>query len=293
MKKPPIILIDGNCIGARSVFTVGNLSYQEMPTGVIYGFLKEVQRIFEEFESNRICFFWDSRTSLRKLIFPNYKVKRHDNRTQREKDTWALAYEQYNKLQTEILPFIGWNNQFLEEGYEADDLLCLATQTLKAKADDQIIMVTSDEDLYQCLDLCDIYNPAKKNPTEMLFTKRKFHTKYGINPMYWADVKAIAGCSSDEVPGIVGVGEKTAIKFLIQDLPRTTKAYQNIISPNGKAIIERNKPLVTLPFEGTPALRFQENKLKIRNFVSVCEDYGMVSLLGHYSYKSWERMMSL
>ena len=280
--KDPIILIDANSIGARAVFTVGNLSFQEMPTGVIYGFLKEVQRIFEEFKTNRICFFWDAKASLRKLFFPNYKVKRSDNRTQREKDVWIVAHEQYDLLRDEILPSIGWKNQFYADGFEADDLLAQAVSQLPWN--EKLIMVTTDEDMYQCLQACDIYNQASKK----VITTKTFEDKYGIKPERWAEVKSIAGCKSDEVPGIVGVGEKTAIKFLNGELKRTTKAYQNIVCPNGTAIIHRNRQLVTLPFKDTPTLRFQKNELSLDNFVQICEKYGMVSLLGHYSLRSWE-----
>lgn len=284
--KDPIILIDANSIGARAVFTVGNLSFQEMPTGVIYGFLKEIQRIFEEFKTNRICFFWDSKISLRKLLFPDYKMKRSDNRTQREKDVWIVAHEQYTLLREEILPLIGWKNQFYADGFEADDLLAEATTRLPTS--EHLIMVTTDEDMYQCLSRCDIYNQGKRQ----VITAKMFTEKYGIKPEQWAEVKAIAGCKSDEVPGIVSVGETTAIKFLKDELKRTTKAYQNIVCPNGQKIIERNRQLVVLPFEDTPTLRFKKNELSLDAFIQICEKYGMVSLLGHYSLRSWEDMMS-
>jgi DNA polymerase-1 len=280
------LLIDSGCIGARAVFTMGSLSYREMPTGVIYGYLKEIQRLFTEFQTNDILFFWDSKVSFRKKLFPEYKVKRNDNRTKKEKEMWKIAHEQYDILRTEILPNIGWTNQLLVEGLEADDLLHQAAMQLH-EMNEKPLMVTSDQDMYQSLDYCGIWNPASKQYIDRAYLS----LKHGVSPKEWAIVKSFAGCKSDEVPGILGVGEKTAASFIQSGLKRTSKKYQSITSELGKEVVKRNRPLVTLPFEGTPTLDFYENEFNFSKFEQICEELGMVSMLGHYSRTAWENIL--
>lgn len=284
--KPKVILIDCGCIGARAVFTMGDLSYNEAPTGVIYGFLKEIQRIATEFKTSDFMFFWDSKKSLRKDLFPEYKEKRVDKRTKKQKEIWSIAYEQYDILREDYLPRMGWANQFLAYGYEGDDLLHQAAVQLHT--DYEVIMVTSDEDMYQSLDYCSIYNPS----TRKEFDRLDLMNKFGVLPEEWARMKCLAGCTSDEVPGIPGVGNKTAIKFILGDLKRTHKTYNAIVSGVWTDVIKRNRKLVTLPFEGTPTLEFWENDLHLDSFVEICENLGMVTLLGHYSLTEWEKILN-
>jgi DNA polymerase-1 len=286
LNKSKVVLIDSGCIGARAVFTMGNLSYSEAPTGVIFGFLKEIQRIATEFKTNDLMFFWDSEFSKRKEIFPEYKEKRKDTRTEKEKEIWAIAFEQYTELFENILPSLGWTNQHKVYGLEADDLLHQAAMQLHEKHD--VIMVTSDKDMYQSLNYCSIYNPATKVEIDRL----DLLNKYGITPKEWATMKILAGCTSDEVPGIPGIGEKTAIKFILGELKRHLKSYNSIVCGTWKSTLERNSKLVVLPFEGTPELEFWENEFNFDNFVSLCEKLGMVSLLGHYSITEWERILN-
>jgi DNA polymerase-1 len=286
LNKPKVILIDGGCVGARAVFTVGQLSFNEIPTGVIYGFLKEIQRVAEEYKTNDFMYFWDSKKSHRKKLFPDYKVKRSDNRTKKEIETWKIAHEQYDELREEILPYFGWTNQFLEDGYEADDLLHQAAVQLSDKHD--VIMVTSDQDMYQSLDYCTIYNPSTRKEYDRL----DLLNQWGVAPDEWGKVKTLAGCKSDEVPGVPGVGEKTAIKFLRSELKRTTKVYNVIMSDIGREATRRNKPLVVLPFENTPELEFYENEFDFEAFVETCDKLGMASLMGHYSQQQWRIMLN-
>jgi len=279
------ILVDGGSVGAKAKFSLGSLQMNMIPTGVIYGFLKEIQHLYEQFGSNDIIFFWDSKESLRRKIFPEYKIKRvRKKQSKREKDEWSITYEQYDRLRLEILPAIGFRNHFQVEGLEADDLLHKCAMDINEP--DEVIMVTTDEDMYQSLMYCSMYKGKK-----VLFTFDDFVNQFGIDPGFWSEVKAIAGCTSDEVPGVIGVGAKTAIKFIKQELGRKYKTYEAIVAPSGQAIIERNRKLVTLPFPGTPECDLVWNKFDIEYFVEFCEELGMTSLLGQYSLPVWERML--
>ena len=108
-----------------------------------------------------------------------------------------------------------------------------------------------------------------------------FEKEYGIGPSMWADVKALAGCPGDCVEGIVGVGEKTAIKFLTGNLKTSTKAYGCIIE--GREIWNRNLELVRLPYEGTPKLRLKSDEASRSRWDVVMKRLGMNTLRGRRS----------
>ncbi|GAH00618.1 unnamed protein product, partial [marine sediment metagenome] len=100
-------------------------------------------------------------------------------------------------------------------------------------------------------------------------------------PREWKLVKALAGCSTDGIPGVKGVGEKTAIKYLTSQLKETTKACQAIISKEGIKIFKRNLKLVALPFKGTNVFKLKKDKLSKEGWIKVTKTLGMKSLQNH------------
>jgi DNA polymerase-1 len=280
MKK---VLIDSNCIGSMALFAMGDLRMNEVGTGVVYGLFKQLQTIYKALESSEFIFCWDSQSSIRKEMFPGYKFRRKEDRTKKEQDIWATAYEQFHLLRTDYLPWIGFKNQLIAEGFEADDILAKVAQTHK-----DCILVTTDGDLLQCLPYCDIWNPRKR----ILITAESFKAEWEISPEWWGEVKAIAGCKSDTVPGVAGVGEKTAIKYLKKKLSVTSKRYKDITNPSSQKLIERNRDLVVLPLKHTPSFPLIPNEFSFSNFQDVCFDLGMNSLLEDKSLGIWIDILS-
>jgi hypothetical protein len=106
-------------------------------------------------------------------------------------------------------------NIFKKEGLEADDLISLILDH-EIKKTENAVIVSADKDLYQLLtDYVHIFNPI----TNYTLSEGGFRKLYGLGPDMWPMVKAIAGCSSDEIPGIEGIGEKTAILYCSGKLP--------------------------------------------------------------------------
>lgn len=278
------VVIDSNCIGSTSLFALKDLRMNEVPTAVIYGFLRQLQTIYTELKSRNFIMCWDSKESLRKELFPEYKLRRKEDRTARERDIWATAYDQFNQLRIKYLPRMGFTNQLLAKGFEADDLLVKVAHSHWGGA---TVIVTTDGDLLQCLGYADIWNPRKK----VLITKETFIKEWGIHPGKWGEVKAIAGCRTDCVPGIQGVGEKTAVKFLLRKLQVYSEKYKSITSRTGQKIIARNKPLVVLPFEGTPSFALRTNKYNFKAFEEICYELGMFSLLSGKSLQTWKTIL--
>lgn len=275
------ILVDSQCIGCASLFTMGDLRINEIPTAVIYGFFKQLQSIYKGTKSNNFIFMWDSSSSKRKMLFPEYKLKRKE-RTQFEKDLWATAHEQFYLLRNKYLPAMGFKNNLMVKGLESDDLLAKTAQVYKNS-----IIVTTDGDLLQCLPYCNIWNPRKKK----LITDKDFKDEWGIYSGRWGEVKSCAGCVSDEVPGVKGVGEKTAIKYILGTLKHNFKTFKAIESKEGQKIIERNKPLVILPFKNTPIQLLKKNKPNFEEFEKICKELQMYSLLEGNNLQVWMEIL--
>jgi len=274
-----MIIFDSNYVAYVSKFSLSQgLSYRGTNTEIIFGFLKQVLTLAEQFKDSDIVFCWDSKESLRKKIYPEYKANRKENLTEEQKEENQIAYAQFNILRKTILPELGFSNNFMEEGYESDDLIA----SLVLARTDKPIVISSDKDLYQLLDHCNIYNITKRE----IYNKELFTREYGIRPFRWITVKSIAGCNTDNVKGVEKVGEKTAIKYLKGEMKPSAKTYDSIINFD----ISINKKLIELPFTGCPNIneRIFPNDLKRKKFISIFDKFGLQSFINNID--KWEKI---
>lgn len=265
------LLIDTNNLCHRAFYATGGLSYNNTPTGVLYGVFGAIMQLEGEFPKARMVFAFDKgRKSHRRTLYTPYK-KRRRTKTEAEKQKYKDLYKQINILRKKYLKKIGFRNVLSKSGFEADDIIARLCQSLRR---DKVIIISSDEDFYQLLttDNVSMWNPR----TKAMWTRSRFKEVYGIDPEQWVMVKAMCGCSTDEVCGIRGVGERTAIDFLRNKLSTKTKKYNSIVCKEGKSIIRRNIPLVQLPFDGTPIFRLRKDK-KL-NWSVVLQELGIKSL---------------
>ena len=269
----PWLILDSNFLCWRAFHAMGGLSFEGKMTGVLFGVFRDILHLQREFDTNRIAFCFDSRESDRKVKYPKYKSTRA-NRYKEMSDDEANAHREFRRqirdLQRQHLHDIGFRNVFLQKGKEADDLVAVIC---KAYPKTKKIIVSSDEDLFQLLDA----NTTMWNPNQQRrLTLRWFEKTYNISPNRWADVKAIAGCSTDDVEGVKGVGEKTAIKFLNGTTNPKSKAHHSIIV-NLKQT-RRNLKLVSLPLAGTDPIRLLKDKVTDDKWTAKAEEFGMKSL---------------
>ena len=264
------LLIDSNYLCYKAKLTTGFLEFNGMQTGIMFGFFNQLIKAAKKIEPDNVVFFWDSKQNKRKEIYPDYK-KRNKDQTEEEKKEWEAAFQQFNQISQSILPQLGLYNNFHQKGYESDDLI--AQYTMNKSKKEEIYVATSDDDMLQLLEYCSILNLGK----DIIMTKTKFIEEYELHPEQWASVKKIAGCNSDNVPGVSGVGEKTAIKYLKGDLKKTSKIYQRI--KESSDLIKFNEQLVVLPFEGTMDVQNQitNNEFSMREFLRFCREYGLFS----------------
>jgi 5'-3' exonuclease len=259
------------------------MEYKGGRTEVVFGFMRQLFSLFENFEPTQVAFCWDSRQSKRREIYPEYKANRHKEKTEDEKESQSLILEQFEEIKKEVLPFLGFANIFEVSGYESDDLIAVLVQQGLYPAD-KTIVISSDADLYQLLGQCSLYSITKAQTTNL----DGFQRNYGITPDDWVKVKAMAGCSSDNVKGISGIGEKKAIDYLTGKLNHG-KMFLKI--KDSQEIIDRNLQLVELPFIGTPIPKLRRNGLMLDCFTVVAQTYGLKSLLDKKSLLRWEKII--
>ena len=287
MNEVPItIIIDSQYICYVNKFSLtSGLSYRGKHTEIIFGFLRHINELARKFDTNKFLFCWDSRVSLRKEIYPEYKANRRVNQTPEDKELDQIAYQQFNELKDSVLPRFGFKNIFYKEGYESDDIIA----SIVKNSPNRYVVVASDNDLFQLLDYCTLYNIS----TKTLTTKEEFERMHGISSRKWHLVKAIAGCSSDNVDGAKGVGEKTAIKYLNNEL-KTGMKFNIIQDMYLGEVFQRNMKLVKLPFVDTGTFNIeQQEAFNEQDFVEICEHYGMESFLAPKYFQSWIKSFNM
>jgi 5'-3' exonuclease len=210
-------------------------------------------------------------------IFPDYKISRRKKKTempQEEREGRSSLAKQLYRLRTRYLTEAGFQNVFWQEGYEADDIIASICHSLLNRYDnDEMIIVSTDADFYQLLNpRISIWNPKRKKITNW----ESFTREWDVSPLLWADAKAIAGCRTDDIPGVDGVGEKTAIKYLKGELSHSSKKYKSIVTR--KDIRVFNLKLVRLPFPGVETFDVVDDEVTKESWNKVMESLGMRSL---------------
>lgn len=287
---PPWVLIDLSFLLHRAMHSVGELAYDGESTGVIFGFFDQLRMIceHEKVRSNRVAIFADSRESVRREEHAWYKAKRREERTEKEKAHRREIGRQADMLTKEILPAIGLP-VYRQVGLESDDLIaakaawlsvCASWENDKAR---RAIIVTSDGDLFQSITRTVHWFDPQRN---LYYDPKGFVQERGIRARSWGDVLALAGCHTDEVPGIPGVGKPTAIKYLCGGLPPKYKAHRNIVGPEGRKILERNRRIVCLPHRKIKPFHLFAPLWDGAEFFRVCKRLGFESMLRER--RSWE-----
>ena len=225
--KKSLVVIDGKSVFYRGYYAMPNLSNKKgLPTGGIYGFTSMAIELLKRLKPDHVAVAWDKpKTNIRKRqsIYPNYKANR--------KPAPEDFYKQIPYLMDLIKAF-GWNLYEFDD-YEADDIM----GTLAYKASNAGIntyLVTSDLDMLQLIGpLVHVYVLKTGLSNIELFSPESFVTKYGINVSQFLDYKALKGDSSDNIPGVSGIGDKGAVALLSQ-FKTLDNIYDNLALINSK-----------------------------------------------------------
>lgn len=266
-----VIILDGKFLCYRTMYSKGmsELEHDNVKVGMIFGFFNTIKSVIKKFNPTNLVIMWDGVGSIRRQEYPEYKNKDKFKYLKPEQiNTLKQLSIEYPKL-IEICDDIGFASYILND-YEADDLIALFVEKFKTI---NKIIVTKDEDMYQCIDKTTlIYDLDKKIQKNYHWFKRT----YDIEPIQWKLVKQNAGCTSDNVPGIKGVAELTAIKMIKGD----EKALKKLESAD-KDELELWKKLTDLPHHTLKDydIKYKITKINIDEFIKFCQLWNFRSFL--------------
>lgn len=219
------MLIDGNSITYRAFFAMPPLTNSTgLHTNAIYGFTTMLLKLLDEYKPTHVLVAFDAgKINFRHESFTEYKAGRQK--------TPSELSEQFPVVK-ELISAFGLA-QYEHNGYEADDII----GTLTKKADEkniETIVVSGDKDMLQLASSHVTIAVTRKGVSEVdLYTPEAIMEKYTLTPAQIIDLKGLMGDASDNIPGVPGVGEKTAIKLLTQ-FPTVEEVLDNIDSQKGK-----------------------------------------------------------
>lgn len=226
-----ILLIDGNSMANRAFYaTMGKM--MKTPTGIstnaVYGFFQIMFKTIEEEKPDKIIVAFDiSSSEKRTKIFSEYKAGRH-----KIPEDLTMQFPIIKELLRMMnIPIVQ------KDGIEADDILG-AIAKKEGKKGNKIIILTGDRDYFQLVDMnVNIRYPKTiMGKTEyIIYDNYKVNEEYGLTPEKLIEVKALMGDASDNIPGVKGIGEKTALKLIIQ-FENLEKIYEYIENSDGKEI---------------------------------------------------------
>jgi len=222
-----VILIDGNNLLFRSYYATaysGNMmkNSKGFPTNALLGFVNMLNKIINEEKPNYIMVALDKGRTFRHDSYDAYKAGRIEMPDELK--------VQFGVAKT-ILDNMGI--KYLEaDGYEADDIIGTFSNMISDTKEYMGVIISSDKDLLQLID-DRVEVKLLKTPDSIRMNRDTFMETYGIEPAKIIDLKGLQGDASDNIPGVKGIGEKTALK-LLQEFNSVEGIYVNIEKINGK-----------------------------------------------------------
>ncbi len=222
-----VILVDGNNLMFRSYYATaytGNImrNSKGFPTNALYGFVSMINKIINEEKPEYIAVAFDIGKNFRKQKYDFYKEGRNATPDDLIKQM---------PIARKILDAMGI--KYLElEPYEADDIIGTLAKMADLDPEYDATIISSDRDLLQLISpVVDV--KLLKQTGYIKYNPETFKEDYGIEPIKIIDLKSLAGDASDNIPGVKGIGEKTALK-LLQEYNSLEGIYENIANIKGK-----------------------------------------------------------
>lgn len=219
--KKVLAIIDGKSVFYRGYYAMPHLTTADgRPTGGVYGFASLALEMVRRIQPNYVAVAWDKpKTNIRrrKAIYDGYKANRHS--------APADFYEQIPILQG-LLQDLGWPLYEMDD-YEADDIMGTLSEEAN-KVGIHTILISSDLDMLQLIDDdTEVYAMKKGLANLEKFDVAAFEAKYGIKVKQFLDLKSLKGDNSDNIPGVPGIGEKTA-ESLLKEFGTLDGVYDHI-----------------------------------------------------------------
>ena len=286
-----LLILDGNSVINRAFFGVRPLTTREgLYTNAIYGFLNILEKVEKEEQPEAVCVAFDLHgPTFRHLKYDGYKATRHGMPEE-------LAMQM--PVMKDVLRAM--NIPIYEcQGWEADDIIGTVGR-ICSNNEWECVVVTGDRDSLQLIDenvhiKLVISKPGQTTAT--LYDKAKFEEEYGFEPKKLIDLKALMGDSSDNIPGVKGIGEKTALNLLhkfgsldavyenLNDPIIKPKQRENLINFKDNAYLSYDlatiRPEVPIDFDPMDAITQPYNRLELYKlftkleFVRLIDRYGL------------------
>lgn len=231
-----LIIIDGNSLINRAFYAIPPLTDKNgMHTNAVYGFANILFKILKEYQPTHLSVAFDLKgPTFRHIMYKDYKGTR--------KGMPDELFEQLSPLK-EMLEYFGITRLELQ-GYEADDIIGTVSKFFE-KENIPVLIITGDRDSFQLASDKTKILFTKKGITELeIIDDKEMMNRYGISPLEFIDLKALMGDSSDNIPGVAGIGEKTGLK-LIQQYKSIENLYLCIDEIKGsvKTKLEKDKEM--------------------------------------------------
>ena len=203
-----LLVFDGNSIINRAFYAIKNLTTRDgVPTNAVFGFLKLYFKYFEIAEPDMVAVAFDVRAkTFRHKLYSEYKAQRHGM-----PDELAVQLDPLKEILSAM------NVKMFElEGFEADDIIGTLSRICE-KENGECVVLSGDKDTLQLVsDKTTVWITRKGISQTEKFTPQYLKESMGLTPEQIIDYKALAGDSSDNIPGVAGIGEKTALKLVGQ-----------------------------------------------------------------------------
>ncbi|MCX5777094.1 MAG: DNA polymerase I [Candidatus Firestonebacteria bacterium] len=215
-KKKKLFLIDGNSYLYRSYYAIKNLKTSKgAPTNAVFGFARLLFRILKVYKPEYLAFTFDTKgPTFRHKAYKDYKIHREPP----PEDLIAQMPVTKDLIKAFNMP------SFELQGYEADDIITYLARKGE-QAGLEVLILTGDKDLLQLVN--ENIKIMSANKEDYIYDAAKVKEKYGIEPLQMIDFLALLGDASDNIPGVDGIGEKTASE-LLKEFKGLNDIYSNI-----------------------------------------------------------------
>ena len=294
MKKEKLLLFDTNSIIHRAFHALPPLKSKDgEPGGAVYGSLLAFFKIMDEIKPDYVAaVFYSPGKTFRHKKYKEYKANRPKAADELVSQI-IKTKKVFESMGVSVL---------IKSGLEADDII--GAVSCHNFSDIETVIVTGDQDLLQLVnEKTNVYTLKRGVKEGALYDTSKVKEKYGgISPEKIVDIKALQGDASDNIPGVSGIGEKTAVK-IIQEYENIENLYDNLekdssLSPKMKETLEKEKEMAFLSKELATINKKDFSEFKIKEFsfdrgskdiIDTLEDLGFANLVKRFLKEEEER----
>lgn len=260
-----LIIIDSNALLHRAFHALPPLATKlGQETGAVYGFLTTLFKAINDLKANYIIACFDTKMpTFRHKMFDGYKAHRPET----PKEIISQIPIAKEVLKAFSIPV------FAKEGVEADDLIATICQKLKNEKELEIYIVSGDLDNLQLVsENVKVYTMGRGIRDTIIYDINKVEERFSVKPEQMVDFKALTGDQSDNIPGVEGIGKKTAAEIIqrydnIKNLYEEISTDTAVLKPKVKEMLKKNKESALLSLE----LARMKNNVDISFNIKECE----------------------